>query len=176
MEIVVVIREVSTGDWETMRDVRLAALREAPQAFGSTYTREAAFTREQWIARIGSRSVTYLAYLAESAGHDTTGQDTTALDTGPVGIAGVYGADGTAELVSMWVGPSARGRKAGQALITACADWARARGHAEMFLWVTESNAPARGLYERCGFIPTGERQPLPSDPSLPEIRMRRVL
>jgi RimJ/RimL family protein N-acetyltransferase len=45
-----------------------------------------------------------------------------------------------------------------------------------MFLWVTESNAPARRLYERCGFTPTGDRQPLPSDPSLPEIRMRRAL
>jgi ribosomal protein S18 acetylase RimI-like enzyme len=171
MDDVVVIREVSTGDWETMRDVRLAALREAPQAFGSTYTREAAFTREQWIARIASLSVTYLAYLAEDAGHDTTGHD-----TAPAGIAGVYEADGTADLVSMWVSPSARGRKAGEALVIACADWARARGHAEIFLWVTESNAAARRLYERCGFIPTGERQPRPSDPSLPEIRMRRAL
>ena len=162
-----VIREVSAGDWETMRDVRLAALREAPHAFASTYAREAAFTPEQWLARIGPRSVTYLAYLPEHAGHDTAD---------PAGIAGVYEADDAPQLVSVWVSPSARGRKAGEALITACADWARARGHAELFLWVTESNASARRLYERCGFIPTGERQPLPSDPSLPEIRMRRVL
>jgi ribosomal protein S18 acetylase RimI-like enzyme len=41
---------------------------------------------------------------------------------------------------------------------------------------VTESNASARRLYERCGFSATGERQPLPSDPSLAEIRMRRDL
>jgi ribosomal protein S18 acetylase RimI-like enzyme len=76
----------------------------------------------------------------------------------------------------MWVRPSARGRKAGEALITACADWARAHGHTALYLWVTESNDRARGLYERCGFTPTGERQPLPSDPSLPEIRMSLVL
>jgi ribosomal protein S18 acetylase RimI-like enzyme len=167
MDLVVVIRELGAGDWETMRDVRLAALREAPQAFASAYEREAAFTREQWLARFGPRSVTYLAYLPEDAGHDTAD---------PAGIAGVYEADGATQLVSMWVSPAARGQKAGEALVTACADWARARGHAELFLWVTESNTPARRLYERCGFTPTGERQPLPSDPSLPEIRMRRAL
>src|ERR1700751_4674610 len=45
-----------------------------------------------------------------------------------------------------------------------------------VFLWVTVPNAPARRLYERFGFIPTGERQPLPSDPALLEIRMNRTL
>jgi ribosomal protein S18 acetylase RimI-like enzyme len=45
-----------------------------------------------------------------------------------------------------------------------------------LYLCVTESNASARELYERYGFTPTGERQPLPSDPSLPEMRMRRLL
>jgi ribosomal protein S18 acetylase RimI-like enzyme len=163
MDAMVEIREVSPADWETMRDVRLTALRETPDAFGSTYAREAAFSEEQWRARISSRSVTYLAYLADGAAE-------------AAGIAGVYVVDGTADLVSMWVRPSARGQKAGEALVTACADWARDHGHDEMFLWVTESNAPARRLYERCGFTPTGDRQPLPSDPSLPEIRMRRAL
>jgi GNAT superfamily N-acetyltransferase len=76
----------------------------------------------------------------------------------------------------MWVRPSARGKGVGEALITAAADWARSRGHDAVFLWVTESNPPARLLYERCGFAPTGDRQPLPSNPSLTEIRMRRPL
>ena len=45
-----------------------------------------------------------------------------------------------------------------------------------MRLWVTETNAPARALYERCGFTLTGERQPLPSDPSIGEVAMSRTL
>ena len=62
----VVVREVIPDDWQTLRDIRLAALREAPYAFGSSYAREAPFTEEQWRGRISDRSVTYLAYLPDS--------------------------------------------------------------------------------------------------------------
>jgi RimJ/RimL family protein N-acetyltransferase len=41
---------------------------------------------------------------------------------------------------------------------------------------VTDNNKPARRLYERCGFTPTGERQPLPSNPALGELAMTRDL
>jgi len=158
----VVVREVTQEDWETLRDVRLAALREAPSAFGSSYAREAPFTEEQWRGRINDRSVTFFAYLPESVE--------------PAGLAGVYVPDGVADVVSMWVRPSARGRGVGEALIGATADWAKARDHAALVLWVTESNTAARRLYDRCGFALTGDRQPLPSDPTLPEVRMRRPL
>ena len=95
----------------------------------------------------------------------------------PAGIAGVYiDDDGSAHVVSMWVRPAARGRRVGEALIEATAGWARAKGHDVLCLWVTESNDPARRLYERCGFTPTGDAQPLPSDPAIPEIMMRRPL
>ena len=61
-------------------------------------------------------------------------------------------ADGIANVVSMWVRPSARGNGVGEALIGATADWAKARDHACLLLWVTESNTAARKLYDRCGF------------------------
>jgi GNAT superfamily N-acetyltransferase len=158
----IVVREVSPDEWESLREVRLAALRDAPHAFGSAYAWEAPFTQEQWRGRINDRSVTFFAYLPG------IGE--------PAGLAGVYVPAGIPDVVSMWVRPSARGNGAGEALITAAVDWARARDHDALFLWVTESNAPARALYERCGFAPTGEKQPLPSDPELTEIRMQRLL
>ena len=162
MGAMVVVREVTPDDWETLRDVRLAALREAPHAFASTYAREASFTEEQWRGRINDRSVTYFAYLPENPE--------------PAGLAGAYVADGIANVVSMWVRPSARGNGVGEALIGATADWAKTRDHAALLLWVTESNTSARKLYDRCGFALTGERQPLPSDPTVPEVQMRRPL
>lgn len=159
----VLVREITADDWELMRDVRLAALAEAPSAFGSTYAREADFTEERWRDRISERSVTFFA-------HEET------ADAAPAGLAGVYVEDGAAELVSMWVRPSARRLGVGEALVEAAAAWAKTRDFRSLSLWVTESNAPAVRLYERLGFTPTGERQPLPSDPALAEIRMSREL
>jgi ribosomal protein S18 acetylase RimI-like enzyme len=158
----VLVREVTSDDWETLRDVRLAALREAPTAFASTYAREAPFTEQQWRGQIGHGGASFLGYLP---GHPE-----------PAGIGRVYESDGEAHMVSLWVRPSARGHAVGEALIDATVDWARARAFAALTLWVTESNAAARRLYERCDFALTGERQPLPSDPALPEVKMRRLL
>ena len=161
----ITVREVSEDDWELMRDVRLAALAEAPYAFGSTYVRETAFTEERWRGRINERSVTFFALSGPESG---AGE--------PVGLGGVFVDGDQPELVGMWVRPGARGLRVGEALVEAAAAWARGRGYLNLSLWVTAGNAPAVRLYERCGFTATGESQPLPSDPSVPEIRMNRAL
>jgi len=190
----IVVREITADDWELMRDVRLAALAESPSAFGSSYAREVAFTEEQWRGRISERSVTFFAHeatslalgvrirgrtvLTDSLASSLTEEPAGAASAGkePAGLAGVYVEDGAANLVSMWVRPAARGLGAGKALVEAAAAWAKANDFGSLFLWVTESNTSARRLYEGCGFTPTGQRQPLPSDPAIPEIAMSRTL
>jgi|SRR5580693_8645278 ribosomal protein S18 acetylase RimI-like enzyme len=158
----VVVREVSPGEWETLRDIRLAALKDSPDAFGSSYARESVFSEDNWRDRLTSGATTFFAELADVPE--------------PVGLAGVYEVDGLADLVSMWVCPAVRGQGIGDALVNAASDWAKSQGYDSLLLWVTESNTPARRLYERCGFTPTGERQPLPSNPDLPEIQLSRSL
>lgn len=160
----VLVRKAVPGDWEALRDVRLAALQDTPDAFGSTYAEQAKFTEEDWQRRIAGDS-TFLAFLDGD-------------DSEPVGLSGGYrDDDGTYHLISMWVHSRGRGHGVGQALIDAVADWARAQSEAEtLYLWVTEDNEHARRLYERCGFVPTGQRQPLPSNPALEEISMSRKL
>ena len=76
----------------------------------------------------------------------------------------------------MYVRPRARGRGVGDALVATVLDWASTRNAATVHLWVTETNAAARALYERCGFTLTGERQQLPSDPTVGEVAMSRTL
>lgn len=156
------VREAKPDEWELLRDVRLAALREAPDAFASTYDREEPYPEERWRGWLTHESVMFFPYVAGVAE--------------PAGLAGVLVKRGAAQLVSMWVRPDARGRGVARALVSAAADWAKARGHDAMYLWVAESNEQARRLYERCGFTATGERQPLPSNPAQPEIRMLRAL
>jgi GNAT superfamily N-acetyltransferase len=158
----VLVREAEPGEWQLVRDVRLAALRDAPSAFGSTYEREVAFTEADWRGRLSSGSATFVAHLPEIA---------------QAGLSSAFEhSPGTTELVSMWVSPAARGRGVAEALIAAVAGWAKARDHTAVHLWVTQENVPALTLYERCGFSPTGEHQPLPSDPALDEIGMRLLL
>ncbi|WP_405017067.1 GNAT family N-acetyltransferase [Kitasatospora sp. NBC_00070] len=54
------------------------------------------------------------------------------------------------------VDPEARGRGIGRALIEAACDRARAEGIRRMTLRVLAHNAPARRVYESCGFEVTG--------------------
>ncbi len=157
------LRTVEADDWPALRDVRLDALREAPFAFGSTYAREAAYTERMWRERASRRS-SLLAYLPE-------------FGQWPVGLVGsMQEVPGVLELVSMWVRPQARERQVGSALVEAIVERAQRGQVPRVHLWVTESNNPARRLYERCGFSPTGERQPLPSDPALMELAMARAV
>jgi GNAT superfamily N-acetyltransferase len=160
----VLVRTTTLADWQALRDIRLQALRDAPDAFGSTYARESAFGESVWHQR-ATRDGSFLAFIPEAS------------SSGAAGLAGGFReAAGVVELVSMFVRPQARGRGVGEALIGAVVGWARARNATSVHLWVTETNKPARRLYERCGFTAAGERQPLPSNPSLGEIGMTRLL
>ena len=161
------VRETILGDWQALRDIRLEALRDAPSAFGSSYASEVARDEAHWRGRSSGGGM-FLAYLTEVS------EPSVSI---PVGLAGGYQADPvTVELVSMYVRPRGRGRGVGEALVAAVIGWAAARRATSVHLWVTETNTPARALYQRCGFALTGERQPLPSDPGISEVAMARPL
>ncbi len=175
----VLVRETVAGDWQALRDIRLEALKTAPSAFGSTYEREAAFGEPDWLRRI-ARGGNFLAYIPEAGIPEAGVPEAGVPEAGasePAGLIGGYPETADiVELVSMYVRPEARGRGVGEALVAAVFGWAQERGAKTVHLWVTESNDHARALYERCGFEPTGERQPLPSDPDQDEIAMARSL
>ena len=155
----VLVRATTMTDWQALREIRLQALRDAPHAFASTHASEAAFADDEWHRR-ATRDGSFLAFLPEVS---------------PAGLGGGYLAEpDTAELVGMYVRPQARGRGVGEAIIEAVVGWAVQQGAATVHLWVTETNKPARMLYERCGFTVTAERQPLPSNPALGELGMQR--
>jgi GNAT superfamily N-acetyltransferase len=155
------VRVTTLDDWQAMREIRLQALRDAPDAFASTYAREIAFEPAEWHRR-ATRDGSFLAYL-----HDGE----------PAGLAGGFEEEpGAVELVSMFVRPQARGHSVGEALVDTVAAWARGRDAKSVHLWVTETNKPAIRLYERCGFTATSERQPLPSNPAIGELGMTRPL
>ena|SRR5690348_12547266 len=158
------VRAATVEDWRLLRKVRLAALADAPDAFLSTYEERTAPAEEYWQRRI-AHGGTFFAYLPEVNGRDPAGL-----------VGGFQERPGTAELVSLWVRPTARGLGVGEALVAAVLDWARARRAVSVHLWLMDTNEHAWALYQRCGFSPTGESQPLPSNPKLTEIGMSRPL
>jgi GNAT superfamily N-acetyltransferase len=160
----VLVRETVMADWQAWRDIRLLALRTAPDAFSSTYAEQARLGEDYWRQRVTGGGL-FLAWIPEASTFELAGM-----------AGGYQGAPGTVELISMFVRPQARGRGVGEALIDVMTGWARERDATSVHLWVTETNKHARLLYERCGFSLTAERQPLPSNPALGEVGMTRPL
>jgi ribosomal protein S18 acetylase RimI-like enzyme len=162
---VVKIRQVRPDEWREYRAIRLSALADSPDAFGSSLAGEQVLSDDRWQQRV------------DGGGPDEHRVLFVAVDEigAWIGLAGTYspadlGAD--VELISMWVAPAGRGRGTGESLVRFVLNWAQGRGLATVGLWVTSTNDGAYRLYERCGFTDTGERQPLPSNPALDEVRM----
>ena len=57
-------------------------------------------------------------------------------------------------LAEIYVAPSARGQGHGRALIQACEDWSRGRGHRLMTIGVLAANLRATRAYEGSGYAP----------------------
>ena len=162
------IRRIRPADAEAWREVRLRALQEAPDAFGSTYAETRTRPPEYWEERA----------TASAAGDAAT---IFLADDGErlIGLAGgSRSADRSdaPELISMWVDPAVRSGRAGERLVDQVVDWAALGRAPQLDLWVTESNERARRFYERLGFEQASGRQPLPSNPALAEIQMSRSL
>ena len=153
------LARLTPATWREYRAIRLAALAEAPSAFGSMLAEARRLRAADWRARLAQRVQFVVRHRGAAVGT----------------VAGLV-EDG-AELVSLWVHPAWRGRGVGDRLMQAVLDWARQEGHTEVRLWVTADNEPAERLYARHGFVRTGQSQPVtPGDPMRREIAMACAL
>lgn len=135
-----IIRRLDPAEWRTARHLRVAALTESPEAFGSTVLREQGLEPDAWLARLTDNA--WFAALD---------------DERAVGLAcGVRTqTPEECELTGMWVAPVSRGSGVGDALVTAVRDWAVLEGARRLTLVVVGSNTSATALYERHGFLPS---------------------
>jgi ribosomal protein S18 acetylase RimI-like enzyme len=156
----VTVRRVLADEWRTVKEVRLRALRDAPDFFWATFDQEVDKPEAWWADFIAVGAW----FIAERGGE-------------PLGIAaGLVPREANTKdvhLISMWVAPEARGERIAADLIREVVGWAGSEGATGVMLEVTETNASARRLYERCGFVPTGKTQVLPREPHVIEHEMR---
>ena len=146
------IRELTAADAEIFRALRLRALREEPEAFGSSWEEENARPLAQTVARLQAEGMTAFGACDEN-GH-------------LVGMVRLFRHDGVkvshkADIISLYVAPEVRGRGVGRMLMEAAIERARATpGVEQLLLAVNATNTPARNLYLTLGFEPFG-REPL---------------
>lgn len=158
------IRPVKHGEAADLRKLRLRALRDAPDAYFGSLDSEQRLPLSHWEDWATSEDKVMLV----------------AVEGGDwLGMAGALvhpDKAGTVSLWWLWVAPSVRGRGIARRLTDALAEWARERGAARLEVAVAENNEASMALCRGLGFVPTGERRTMASDPSRAGIFMARPL
>jgi ribosomal protein S18 acetylase RimI-like enzyme len=158
------LRRLRADEVEPLRELRLRALREDPGAFAETYEQAQERPPEAWAAWAAEPSRVVLVAIADGRW------------LGMVACRLRDELPGGAWLTALWVDPAARGSGLGLRLVEEVAGWARGRGRRTLDLSVTTNNRAAAAFYARAGFAETGERRPLPADPSRTEVFLTRPL
>ncbi len=139
------IRRLKKGEANLYKAIRLAALKDAPDAFVSTYESALLRSEESWNEQAdgtgeGGERATFIAFD----------------DAKPVGMAALYrnGNDSrSGELLQMWVSPDSRGNGIAADLLDAIFDWAASNEFAEVRAEVIRMNRRAIRFYEKHGFL-----------------------
>ena len=153
------IRLLTPDDWVELRNIRLAALQESPEAFLSTYRQEVAYDSDRWRTEF-DRGNWYIGICAGA----------------PVSLLGVT--RGTSMPVHecyleyLWVSPEYRRSGIAFGMLTAVLERLRAAAVGTTFVWVIDGNEAARRLYERIGFVSSNHRQSLTARPGRSEEKL----
>ena len=161
------VRPFEPSEWPRYRDLRLEALREAPDAFGATLAHVSARPDASWRDRLREIDPTTDLPLVAEVGERFVGLAWGRVDASEPDTVRAY---------QMWVAPDARGRGAGRALLDAVVGWAENLGADRVALSVACGNAGAEALYRASGFAPCGDPVPMDGRPGLTEREMRLEL
>ena len=156
------LHTATAADAKALRAIRLEALLDSPEAFGSTYDEVVTWPPERWVERVEQRAYV----LAETEGR-------------VVGMAAGGYHDrypDTYWLYGMFVSARYRGAGVAEQLVSAINRWARDEGATALWLHVIDVVARARTFYRRLGFVETGEVTSLDRDPRRQVITMVRPL
>ena len=178
--VAIEIRALTSTEWPLLKQLRLSALQEAPDAFAPTYADNKDHPDGYWqrgaerLARPHARL--FVAWLhTGTAGTDartTTRQDGEAMGL----ISAVRDNAGIGHLGAFWVDPRARGTGLGAQLFDASMHWLKSVQCSSLELSVTEGNDTAEAMYRRRGFTRDGRTEPLREGSTLRNIYMVKTI
>ncbi len=158
----ITVRGVRSGEGPRLRELRIRAMADTPEVFGSTLEHEEGLPDEHW-AQLADGGDVFGVYVALD-GEDWIGMAAGRWFDRDRGIIQLWG---------MWVEEERRGEGIGERLVAAVRGWAAGHDGRFLRLGVVEGSR-AIGFYERLGFVDTGERKPLQRDPSVTAVYMAR--
>ena len=150
MEESISVAVLGPQDWRDLRAIRLEALRSEPAAYSSSFEETLARSDEHWQQRLASDHSVHLLARAQSR---------------PIGMVGGYlgsdeGDESVAVVFGMYVAREYRGRGIGRLLLSSLIDRLSAFPQISTIrLGVTETQDPARALYESMGFQVIGKTE-----------------
>ncbi len=163
-ELMLVIRQLASGDWHVLSAIRLTALQDSPLAFLAEYENEETFDSRRWRAEF-ERGKWYVGITAEDPGEHAVSM---------LGITREAATPGhECFLEYLWVAPGHRGRGIAFEMINQVLQRLRRSGIRTVFLWILDGNDGAMRLYKRLGFVSCNIRQPLEKRPDVSEELMR---
>jgi ribosomal protein S18 acetylase RimI-like enzyme len=138
------VRPVRPEEWQALRDLRLEALQDSPDAFWTRLADALERGEDHWRAAAAPP-----CHVADDEGR-------------LVGMVSAFPDDDDprlTHLIAIYVSPAARRRGLGGALVETQLAWARRAGYEHVALMVNAANRDAVALYERLGFRESGRRE-----------------
>jgi ribosomal protein S18 acetylase RimI-like enzyme len=152
------IKRLARDEWQALRDLRLTALADSPDAFLALYSDESKYTPSQWEAEFERGSW----YICDD----------------PHGSIGLIGATREPHtpwdecyLEFIWVSPGHRRSGIASDLVGHVLALLREAQCRTVHLWVLDGNVVATALYKKLGFVSSDERHALADRPGRSEER-----
>lgn len=143
------ILKLPVDSWQEYRDLRLQALKEDPQAFGSSYQTNFEYPKEEWQRRLTNAAVGKINWLLFAREKDKL-----------VGMIGAYMEDNSvdmATILSVYVSKKERGKGVSIKLMEGMLEELSGKSFLKKAkLRVNRDQLPAVGLYKKFGFKEVG--------------------
>lgn len=142
----IAIRPAVPGDAALLRELRIEALADRPEAFAADHAAAVAENVEGWVERIEVNAAQEQGIICiASTGERLVGM--TGLGRGHWPKTQHSGI-----IWGVYVNPEWRSMGVAEALLNECITWAKAQGLTIVKLGVVTTNTPAIRCYARCGF------------------------
>ncbi|MCL6247540.1 GNAT family N-acetyltransferase [Acinetobacter sp. ANC 4945] len=141
----VTVRPTLESDWKTLKNLRLKALQDSPDAFKVTYEKTKTHSDSEWQDRAAQRTPCH--YLLAFDVEDAIGM-----------VGGIVDEQNEFNVVAMWVRAKFYSRSIAEQMITKIKQYAISQGFEKIVLRVSWGHLRAFQFYTKLGFVRVTEK------------------